>query len=252
MDSPWLRTFKRIPTATARLFCFHCAGGSASEFRNWPTHLSSKIELVAVQLPGREGRINEAFITKMDDLIGSVVHALTPYLDKPFAIFGHSLGAIAGFEVIRKLRRNGLNEPILYIAAGWQAPHIKDKNPPISELPQEEFIEELQRDYGDHIGPILESAELREMFVPQIRADFALNETYRFRVERPLDCPISAFAGVSEQDLEADELNAWSLHTNGDFRSQRFPGDHFFIRESQELVIEAITREIFSILPALT
>jgi medium-chain acyl-[acyl-carrier-protein] hydrolase len=183
----------------------------------------------------------------MDGLTGGVVEAITPFLDKPYVIFGHSFGAIGGFEVIRELRRRGLNQPFLFIPAGRQGPQLKEKKPPIASLPKDAFMEELRKDYGDHIGHVLESAELREVFIPQIHADFALHETYRFCDEQPLDCPIVAFAGVEEDDLETDELNAWSAHTNRSFHSRRFPGDHFFIRKSQRLVIEAIKQEIVSV-----
>jgi medium-chain acyl-[acyl-carrier-protein] hydrolase len=199
---------------------------------------------MAVQLPGREARINEAFITEMDDLVTAVAEAMSPFLDKPYVVFGHSLGAIGGFEVIRELRRRGLQQPFLFISAGREAPQLREKKPPISGLSAEAFTEELRKDYGDNIGLILESEELREMFVPQIRADFALFESYRYRDDHPLDCSIVAYAGILEDDLKTEELNAWSAHTSRNFHSRRFPGDHFFIRESAELVIEDITREI--------
>lgn len=243
-SSPWLIRYKRNPEASVRLFCFHCAGGSASEFRNWPALLPGKFELMAVQLPGREGRVKEAFLGTMDDLSRGAAEAMTPFLDKPYAIFGHSLGAIGGFETIRELRRRGLNLPFLFIPAGRQGAHVKDEDPPIASLPEHDFIEELRKDYGDHIGHILESAELREIFIPQIHADFALSETYEFRAGQPLDCPVVAFAGIDEVDLDADSLNAWSLHTNRRFHSRRFPGDHFFIRKSQRPMVEAIREEI--------
>lgn len=245
--SPWLIWYKRNAAAPVRLFCFHCAGGSGSEFRSWSAHLPSSVELVAVQLPGREGRIKEAFIARMADLTGAVAEAMRPYLDKPYAIFGHSLGSIVGFEVIRELRRRGLPQPFLFIPAGRQGPQVKAKKAPIASLPEEAFVVELRKEYGQHIGAILDSAELREVFIPQIHADFALSEIYRFYDEQPLDCPIVAFAGVSEQDLERDELNAWSAHTSRSFHSRRFPGDHFFIRESQRLVVEAIRQQIASV-----
>jgi medium-chain acyl-[acyl-carrier-protein] hydrolase len=149
--------------------------------------------------------------------------------------------------VIRALRRKGLRQPLLLVPAGRQAPQLKSKKRPIASLPREAFVEELRKDYGDHIGPILESAELQDVFVPQIHADFALSESYRFRAERPLDCPIVAFAGETENELEASELMAWSAQTSRSFRARRFPGDHFFIRESQGLVIEAIEQEVLSI-----
>lgn len=246
LDSPWLMRYGRNPGASVRLFCFHCAGGSASEFRSWPAHLPAKIELVAVQLPGREGRVKDAFIATMGDLAEGVVEAMTPLLDKPYAIFGHSFGALGGFEVIRELRRRRLYQPFLFMPAGRQGPHVKENKPPIAWLPEKAFIEELWKDYGDHMGPILESDELRAAFLPQIQADFALCETYRYCDEQRLDCRIVAFAGVSEKDLETDALNAWSAHTSRSFHPRRFPGDHFFIRQSQGLVLEAIRQEIVS------
>lgn len=247
MGSPWLISYKRNPAASVRLFCFHCAGGSASEFRSWPAHLGGKVELLAVQLPGREGRVNEAFVASMDELIGGVVEAITPVLDKPYVIFGHSFGAIGGFEVIRELRNKALPQPLLFIAAGRRGPQVTDTKPLIASLPQDEFIEELRKRYGDQLGPIWDSAELREMLIPQIHADFALSETYRFRDQQPLDCPIVAFAGVAEKSLKANALNAWCKHTNRSFQSRRFPGGHFFIRESQPLVVEAIRQAIVAV-----
>lgn len=247
VGTPWLIRHKRNSDASLRLFCFHCAGGSASEFRSWPAHLPAKIEVVAIQLPGREGRVKEPFNTSMDELIGGAVAAITPLLDKPYAVFGHSFGTLCGFEVIRQLRRIGENQPFLFIPAGRQAPQLKDKKPPIADRPDEQFIAELRKEYGDHIGHILESAELRDAFIPQIHADFALSETYHYRVEDPLACPIVAFAGVDEDELEPAELNAWSAQTSRRFRARRFPGDHFFIRASQALVIEAIRQEIAAV-----
>lgn len=247
MESPWLMRFKSASVASVRLFCFHCAGGSASEFRTWSTHLPGMIEVVAVQLPGREGRLNEAFIASMEDLVGSVVDAIAPLLDKPCVVFGHSFGAICGFEVIREIGRRGLRQPFLFIPAGRQGPDVKEKKAPISSLPRRAFIEALRKDYGDHIGHVLDNVELQDVFIPQIHADFTLCEAYRPRDERRVDCPILAFAGESEKDLETEELNAWALHTSGSFRSRRFPGDHFFIRQSQAPVIAAITQEICSL-----
>jgi len=247
VGSPWLLRFKRNPGASVRLFCFHCAGGSASEFRGWPTHLPGRIELVAVQLPGREGRVKEPFIAQMDDLTGGVVEALIPLLDKPYAVFGHSFGALGAFETIRELRRRGQRQPFLFVPAGRQAPQLKEKKPPISSLPKQAFIEELHKDYGNHIGHVLDSPELREVFIPQIHADFALSETFRFRDEPPFDFPIVACGGTEEHELETDELEAWSALTSRSFQSRRFPGDHFFIRESQVLVIEAIKQAIVSV-----
>jgi surfactin synthase thioesterase subunit len=244
MDSPWLIRYKANPAASIRLFCFHCVGGSASEFRGWPAHLPDKIELTAVQLPGREARVNETFIVRVDDLTRGVVEAMTPFLDKPYVIFGHSFGAIAGFEAIRELRSRGLKQPFLFIPAGRRGAHVKETRPAIGSLPQDAFAAEIRQRYGDHLGAVWENPELREMLIPQIHADFALSEAYRYRDEQPLDCPIVAFAGLAENNLKADALNAWSAHTSRTFQARRFPGGHFFIRESQGLVLGAIKQAI--------
>ena len=245
VGSPWLIRYKHNPVASIRLFCFHCVGGSASEFRSWPAHFPSHIELFAVQLPGREGRLREPFVASTEDLVSGVVAAITPLLDKPYVIFGHSFGAIGGFEVIRELRRRGLRQPFLFIPGGRRGAHVKENKPPIASLSEDEFMEEIRRRYGNHL-PIWESAELREMVMPQIHADFALSESYRYCEGAPLDCPIVAFAGVSEKNLTPDALNAWSAHTQRSFESLRFPGGHFFIRESQALVIDTIKQAIVS------
>lgn len=245
----WLTRFTCSSATSVRLFCFHCAGGSASEFRSWAEHLSVTIELVAVQLPGREGRISDPFILQMDDLVADVVDAMRSCVEKPYVIFGHSFGAILGFEVIRELRRRGLPQPSLFIPAGRRGPQVQGRKPPISSLSDDLFVEALRRDYGDHINYVLDNPELREFFLPQIRADYKVSEAYRFASERPLDCPILAFAGDSEDTLNAVELNAWSEQTRARFRSMRFPGDHFFIRPSLSQVVEAIKREIVSAVP---
>jgi surfactin synthase thioesterase subunit len=244
LGTPWLIRYRRNPDAATRLFCFHCAGGSASEFRGWSTQLPGKVELLAIQLPGREGRVKEPFLSSIDELVNGVVEALTPLLDKPYAFFGHSFGTVCGFEVIRELRRRGLRQPFLFIPAGRQAPHVRSRKPPIASLPRESFIEELRKEYGDHIGHVLESAELRDVFIPQIHADFSLSEGYRCGSEQPLDCSIVAFAGVKEDELLDEDLDAWSVHTSRSFHSRRFPGDHFFIRGSQAQVVEAIKHEL--------
>src|SRR5262245_52322354 len=158
-QSSWLARYGRNPNASARLFCFHFAGGSASAFRGWPRHLSNAIELVAVQLPGREGRVNEAFITTIGDLTRKVVDAMTPWLDKPYVVFGHSLGAISAFEVLREVKRRKLAQPFLFIPAGRQAPHLKDSRKPIASLPDDSLVEELANDYGNGIARILESPD---------------------------------------------------------------------------------------------
>jgi len=242
--SPWLVVYRKNPKAVLRLFCFHYGGGSASAFRSWVDFLPTNIELVAVQLPGREGRFREAFVTKFNDLIDTLAVVMEPYLDKPYVVFGHSLGSIKSFEWIRELKRRGLKQPLLYIPSGMSAPQYRQDEPPISCLPEKEFIEELLKDYGSTLRTSLDKEELREVFLPQLRADFGLLESYQYRQGTKLDCPILAFAGEDELDIGDKELQGWSELTNGHFDSKRFLGDHFFIHSSENQVLDVVSQQL--------
>lgn len=242
----WQVFYKRNAHATVRLFCFHYAGGSASAFRNWGKHLPSSVELIGVQLPGREGRFREPFVTRFDDLIETLAEVLTPYLDKPYAVFGHSLGTLISFEWIRQLERCGRRRPLLFFASGRQAPQFPSTDPPISSLPEEEFIRELLKEYEDNLGSLLEKRELREAFIPQLRADFELSESYEYRRGAKLGCPIIAYAGKNETKIGERELTGWREHTIGRFTAGRFPDAHFFIHSQEDLVLQEIRRELSS------
>ncbi len=246
-ENPWLIIFRRNPDADLRLFCFHFAGGSASVFRGWADYLPGNVELVAVQLPGREGRYNEDFIAEFDDLITILVNVIASMLDKPYIVFGHSMGTIKSFELIRKLKSQGLPQPLLYIPAGRKAPHFPDSDPPIAHLSDREFRRELLRKYPETLEDVLRNEELWEVFMPLLRADFKLYESYRFRKGVKLDCPIVAFAGEVEPDLQEHELQAWADLTTGGFQTKRFPGGHFFIRSAQARVLEAISTYLLTV-----
>lgn len=249
--TPWLIFYKKRPAAKLRLFCLHYAGGSASAYSSWLEYLPSSIELVGIQLPGREGRFNEAFISDFDKLVHEIVVSLSPIINKPYVVFGHSMGALKGFEVIRELKKRKLRAPMLFIAAGRKPPQISDLDPPISHLPEDEFIEELLKDYAETLEHILDKKELRELFIPQLRADFKLCENYFYRPGEKLDCPILAYAGESESDLSDEELICWGDITNSASRSERFPGGHFFIHNTQVELLAAINTELKSLMDTM-
>lgn len=244
-NSPWLVFQKRKPDAVLRLFCFHYGGGSASAFKNWEKYLPSSIELVAIQLPGREGRFNEPFITQMEQLVDQLCSATISYLDKPFAVYGHSLGALVGFEWIRALAKNkSIRNSSLFIPSGMPAPHTPLGEPPIADLPEDEFVEELLKDYKSTLGELLHDKEIREIFIPQLRADFKLLETYSYCEGSVLDCPIVAFVGDQEEDISEEDLCAWSELTSDSYKNITFSGDHFFIHSEEKSVLEAVNFEL--------
>lgn len=250
-STPWLVRFNNSHQVRMRLFCFHYGGGSASAFQNWIEFLPPSVEIIAIQLPGREGRFNDAFVTEFDTLTNILIDVTRPYLDKPFVVFGHSLGTIVSFEWVRALQKNQLQHPLLYIPSGMQAPQFPDKDPPVSCLPEVEFVEKLTLDYGATLENILKQKELREVFLPQLRADFTLLESYKYVDAAPFECPILAIAGDEEFDITDKLLDGWREQTSSQFQSVRFRGDHFFIHSSQKEVLEKINFEIASIIKRL-
>ena len=241
--TPWLVFSKPRPQARLRLFCFPYAGGGASIFRGWPESLPASVEVCPVQLPGRERRLRERAFTRMTPLVQEIAKAMTPHLDKPFAFFGHSMGATVSFELARYLRRDYGLEPEHLFVSGRRAPQIPDTDPPTYHLPEEEFVEDLRQLNGTPTE-VLEHTELLGLLLPLLRADFELIQTYRYIAEPPLDCPISAFGGLQDDEEGRNLLEGWKEQTTAPFALHMFPGDHFFLHSSQGMLLQTLSREL--------
>ncbi len=231
------------PNARLRLFCFPYAGGGASIFSPWVRILPPEVEVVAVQPPGRESRLSEKPYSDMTELVDAMHRELRPHFDKPFAFFGHSNGGLMAFELARTLRRAGGPMPLHLFGSGRPAPQLDLDEPPIHHLPHDEFIEELRRFAGTP-EEILQNAEIMELIMPLLRADFALGETYVYTPEPPLDLPISAYGGVQDEEVSEEQVAAWREQTSGEFRMKMFPGGHFFLNEDRAVVLAELTREL--------
>jgi medium-chain acyl-[acyl-carrier-protein] hydrolase len=243
LTTVWLNFPKPNPQASLRLFCLPYAGGSSLLFRPWPNHISADVEICAVQLPGRGVRIREAPLKSMQELVPSLAEALRPFLDKPFAIFGYSLGAVIGFELARLLRQTANVSPTHLFVAGRRAPQLPS-NPPLRHaLPEGEFISELQRLNGTP-REVLEHPELIQLMLPLLRADFGLDETYDYHSEQPLDVGLSAYGGIEDADVSRQELEGWREQTTASFELRMFPGDHFFLHTSPTLLFNAINQRL--------
>ncbi|XWK86460.1 MAG: thioesterase II family protein [Phormidium sp.] len=237
----WVTYPKANPEAKLRLFCFHYAGGGAVSFRSWWDYLPSTVEVCPIELPGRSFRAQETPFTQIEPLIEALAPVVLPNLTKPFAFFGHSLGALVSFELARVLRKEYNRSPLHLFVSGHRAPQIPDRHPPIRALPNSEFLEVLRR-YNGTPEAILENAELMELLLPTLRADFSVVETYSYKPEAPLDCPITVFGGLEDWKANALDLEPWREQTNSAFSLEMFPGDHFFIHSAQTLVLERLSQ----------
>lgn len=240
----WVKKYTQLDSqAELRLFCLPYAGGSSQIYRDWMNHLSRKIELCPIELPGRGSRLNEAPITDLSTLVQEIALGIHHYLDRPFAFFGHSMGALLSFELTRLLRQQGYPSPAHLFVSGYRAPQLKSDSTLIHNLPEPEFTEEI-RQLGGTPEAVLANAELRELVFPALRADFAAIETYRYRPCTSLVCPITVFGGLQDRGVDVADLEAWRQHTTGKFGLQMFSGNHFFLHQVQPSILQAIDRQL--------
>jgi medium-chain acyl-[acyl-carrier-protein] hydrolase len=188
-------------------------------------------------------RIGEPPIDAADALADAATQGLLPFLDRPFALFGHSLGAILGFEVALRLEReHGLTPRRLFVS-GRGAPHIAVPRTSAHELPDVDFVAHLRTLNGTP-EVLLNNAELMELMLPAIRADFKASETYAFTPGSRLSCPVSAIGGLADGHVPAEAVSLWSELTTGPFESRLFTGDHFFLHNAEASVIDHVRTQL--------
>jgi medium-chain acyl-[acyl-carrier-protein] hydrolase len=240
--------------ARLRLFCFPFAGGGASTFNSWvdelPPDIALETELLAIQLPGRHAERTEHLPTRLPSLLDALMPCLRSFLNMPFVFFGHSMGALVSFELARELRRHGMPGPVHLVVSGHRAPHLPDPHPQIHELADAEFLARVQ-DLGGTPDEILQNPELVELFLPALRADFAVCETYCYAPEGPLDCSITAFGGNADPKVNHEELAAWQVQSSKSFSLRMFPGAHFYLLSARMPLLLALAQDLKHLLRRL-
>lgn len=188
--------------------------------------------------------MQEPPLTDLLALVKDIAHWIRPNLDTPFAFFGHSMGALVGFELTRFLRREEGIGPVGLFVSGCGAPQIPDRNLPTTyDLPDSELLEELRRLNGTP-KEVLEHPELMQLMLPLLRADFETIETYTYFPEPPLDCPIAAFGGLRDPKMKREHLELWRDQTTAGFTLRMFNGDHFFLDQAEPELLYALAREL--------
>jgi len=238
-STPWLQCFTPRPDARARLICFPHAGVGAAVYRPWSAGLPAALEVVAVQLPGRANRLDEAPVASLDALVQALLPQLLPELDRPFAFFGHSMGAVLASEVARALQAAGLPQPRQLVVSGRRPPHWPSQEAPLHRLPDARFVDEIQRRYGGGIPPeLLAHADVMALLLPSLRADIAALETHAPAPGRPpLACALAAFGGSDDPVAPRAHLEGWRGETSGPFRVRVFPGGHFYLNERRDALL---------------
>ncbi len=238
----WVIRYRPNEQARLRLFCFPYAGGGASIFRPWADFLPPEVEVCSVQLPGREYRVNTPAYKRIIPLEEALAQALLPYLDRPFAFFGHSMGALVSFELARLLRRQYGKLPIHMFLSAYRAPQLPNPNIKIYHLPTEVFKVVLRSEGIAEM--ILQNDELMQAMLPTLRADFELCDTYEYTEERPLECSFSILGGLDDVRISQHDLEPWPQHSSAGCSLTMFPGSHFFMHSAQDQLLSAISVEL--------
>jgi medium-chain acyl-[acyl-carrier-protein] hydrolase len=242
-DSPWFRCLSDDDgQARLRLFTFPFAGGGTLAYRPWAAALPG-VSVVAAQLPGREVRLDEAPVTSMDSLVRQLVKAMRPWLDRPFALFGHSMGALTAFECARALARQGGPQPGRLILSAYRAPQLRRVGRVMHTLPDAQLVQALKA-YDGLPPQVLANEDIMAMLLPTVRADFSILENYRFSPGPALAAPIDALCGDRDRLAMPADLAGWRDHTGGSFSLTSFPGGHFFLRDSEAAVLEQLQRNL--------
>ena len=242
----WFICAKPNVHAKVRLFCLPFAGGGASTYHSWPQAFPQDVEIRALQLPGRESRMREPRFTVAVSLAEALADAIEPYLDRPFAFFGYSMGALLAFEAARALRRRGHALPAQLFVAAMRAPHVRGLVPPLARLPREELLREVRRHY-EPPEATFEIPELIDVLLPVLRDDMALVDDYTYAAEPPLACAIDAYIGARDRSVPVEAAARWCEQSTGAFALSVLPGGHFFLQEA----LPQLQREVAARLQAL-
>jgi surfactin synthase thioesterase subunit len=195
-------------------------------------------------MPGREERLSEQLIKDMPQLVDTLAHEITAFSKKPFAFFGHSMGAIVAYETARRIDSMRARQPIHLFVSARAAPHLQKNTDLLRFLDDQTFVDKLQETYGAVPEAIQKSPELKKIFLPILRADVELLEKYEEVSSETLDYPITALGGISDPAISRANLEGWQARTSAKLTLHEFPGNHFFIDEEREAVIAAITNDL--------
>jgi medium-chain acyl-[acyl-carrier-protein] hydrolase len=241
-STKWLTRPPR-PDARLRLFCLPYAGGGSGIFRGWADVADSWIDPVPVQLPGRDARLMEKPIADVNTLVELLAASLMPYVDQPYALFGHSVGALVCFDLCRRLREYGAPAPVRLFVSAYRAPQVSRRGKTLHRLSDSDFVQEL-RDLQGTPEAVLNNRELMQILLPVMRADFELHETYVYKPGPALDCPISAYGGLQDRHVTEADLRAWREHTASSFIFRFLPGDHFFVHSARKHILSWISHDL--------
>lgn len=229
-----------------RLICLPYAGGSAATYVPWAKSLPSRVELIALQPPGRGSRMAESPHERMEPLVAELMRVFPLLTDRPYVLFGHSLGSRVAFEVALQCQLRGIALPARFIASGSRAPYLTKRELPIHDLPDAQFVAAL-RDLEGTPEEILNNSELIQWLLPLLRADFRIADQH-VAPRTALNCPLTVLAGTEDETVSPADAEAWRDLTTIEFDIHWVSGGHFFVEHNREWVLERLNTLVTDII----
>ncbi|MDE3721848.1 alpha/beta fold hydrolase [Nocardiopsis sp. N85] len=241
--SPWLRRFHAREGARLTVVLFPHAGGSANFYREWSADLPEEYALLVVQYPGRETRMGEPPVDRMEDLAEGAVAAIEECVSGPYALFGHSMGALVAYESTRRLAKGPLGAPVRLFASARCAPGREGPTAGVHLLDDDGLVAVIEALGGTPPG-VLADHGLRSLVLPAVRGDYRLVDTYRPTAPAPVDVPVTALAGADDPSVTPEEVAAWAETTTRGHVLEVLPGDHFFPVRHRAEVLRILARDL--------
>ncbi len=239
-ESVWFLRPQPPKTAAPRLFCFPSAGYGAAMYQSWIRAAAGRLDVFPVQPPGRANRLSEAPLESIPELARRLVPAIAPLTDRPYALFGHSMGAIVAAFTADALVANGLPGPAHLFLSSRQPPDVPSPVPPLAHLEDAAFVAEINRRYCAIPAEILREPDVLAMLLPALRADVRALEAVEGHPRRQLDMPITVFGGDSDTLVPRLLLKQWEGWTRGAFRMRMFSGGHFYLQDKGPDLLQEI------------
>jgi medium-chain acyl-[acyl-carrier-protein] hydrolase len=235
--SRWLTPLNTVACPRAVVVCLPFGGASASAYRSWAARVPADVHLCAVDLPGRAARFGEPLLTDAEEIVAGLLGL--PDLPVPFVLFGHSVGALMAYEWASSLQQTGRPAPVHLVVSGRAAPQTMRSRAPIHGLGDEQFLAEVCR-YQGLPDEVLAHRELIDLFLPILRADFTITETYRHAPRPALRTPLLILGGEHDPMVAPAELSHWLALTTAPSRIETFPGGHFYLDQHRDALVDRL------------
>lgn len=241
------RSLGRAPRGSGRdisLLCLPYAGGASRSYDSWLSLLPRTIDAQTIRVPGREIRMDEPLPVDLRALAADLVSEIEDVIPPVWAVFGHSMGALLAFELVREVRRRHGTEPSCLIVSGMRSPEKTASMRKYEHLDDAELIEELRR-MGGTDAAVFDDPDLWELLGPIMRSDLVMCDHYVFKDDEPLSCPVVAIGSDGDDELDQRLLDGWGEHTSGSFETRMFPGNHFYFLDDPDALARTVIRSAY-------